>query len=426
MDTKRILHLDGDAFFAAVEVAKNPRLRGMPVVVGSDRSIATALSYEAKARGVRRGMPVWQIRKICPEVVILPTDFHSYGLFSRRMISIVARHVNIIEEYSIDECFADVSEFSLSECNEIMDRIAKEVQDELDITVSLGLAPNKVLAKVASKWQKPRGKTVITVDRINDFLRELSVGKIWGIGSSTVILLNKLGVNTAYDFANLSKAIVSENLSVNHLEIWHELRGDFVMEVKQFSDLPKSISRTSTFRPFTKDSNRLLTEISRHVEDACLAAREIGLFACRCSFFVKSQNFQIRRREIILDIATNSASDIMKVIRRHFFELLSGTDGVFCRASGVTLFELRKAGSVQPDLFGQSVSREDLHSVFGSVDRINNRFGSGTVILASSLGRGAYSFSKEIMEFKPKKWGSLHLGQNIYKSLNIPYMGEVS
>ena len=441
----KILHLDGDAFFASVEVAKNPRLHGMPVVVGGDRSIVTALSYEAKARGVARGMPIFQIRRLCPDVIVLPTDFHSYSLFSKRMIAIVRRYIDIVEEYSIDECFADMSEFSYSECLEIMNKISNQISAELDITVSLGLAPNKVLAKVASKWKKPKGQTVIGVEdegkaglfadalaldsRIESFLSELSVGKLWGVGGSTANLLGSLGVRTALDFANLNEAIIDNHLSAPHKEIWKELHGEYVMKVDclKNSELPQSISRTSTFRPFTSNKERLLTELSRHVEEACAKARELKLFASKFSFFIKSKEFQSKRVQVCLQIATNVPSDIMREIRKIFCtdDFFINSDQLIWRATGITLFNF-SFNSVQADLFGQVKSAENKIPVFNAVDFLNNKFGTGTVMLGSSLGSGNFSHIKEVMAEKRHAWGAIQTPNMGFMRLPIPYMGEIS
>ena len=445
----KILHLDGDAFFASVEIAKNPKLHGKPVVVGGDRSIVTALSYEAKALGVARGMPIFQVKRLCPQVVVLPTDFHSYSLFSKRMIAIVRRYVSIVEEYSIDECFADMSEFSYEECVEIMDKISQKISAELDITVSLGLAPNKVLAKVASKWQKPKGKTIIGIktetgtfdgkkisdtnldsgQNIEHFLSKLSVGKLWGIGGSTANLLGSLGVRTALDFANLNKALVENELSAPHKDIWRELHGEYVMKVNPFinDELPKSISRTSTFRPFTSNIERLLTELSRHAEEACAKARELKLFASKFSFFIKSKEFQSKRVQVELKIATNLPSDIMLEIRKIFYtdQFFTSADQLLWRATGVTLFDFAY-DSIQKDLFGDVDKYISRAPIFNAVDFLNSKFGTGTVILASSLGKGNYSHINEIMSEKKHAWGAIQTDSFGFMRLPIPYMGEIS
>jgi DNA polymerase-4 len=155
-----ILHIDGDAFFASCEQASNPELKGKPVVTGKERGIAASMSYEAKARGVVRGMRLSDIKKVCPEVVLLPSDYETYSLLSKRFYAIVRRFTSEVEEYSIDECFADITGYRRTyraSYKQIAERIKQTLDRELGFTFSVGLAPNKVLAKVGSKWKKPSG-----------------------------------------------------------------------------------------------------------------------------------------------------------------------------------------------------------------------------------------------------------------------------
>src|SRR6516162_8852245 len=148
---RAIVHIDGDAFFASCEQSRRPKLRGKPVVTGKERGIAAAMSYEAKARGVTRGMQVWQIKKICPEAIILPSDYETYSLISKRFFTIVRRYTPDVEEYSIDEGFADLTGLRRPlrmSYRKIAQHMKKALDAELGFTFSVGLAPNKVVAKI--------------------------------------------------------------------------------------------------------------------------------------------------------------------------------------------------------------------------------------------------------------------------------------
>ena len=191
---RAILHIDGDAFFASCEQSRRPQLQGRPVVTGKERGIAASMSYEAKARGVRRGMRLADIRKICPEAVILPTDYETYSLLSTRFFAIVRRYTPEVEAYSIDECFCDVTGLRRPlrmSYVQIAERIKHDLDTELGFTFSVGLAPNKVVAKIASKWAKPSGLTTISGRELHRYLAKLSVEHIWGIGHQTTALLQK-------------------------------------------------------------------------------------------------------------------------------------------------------------------------------------------------------------------------------------------
>ena len=163
---RAILHIDGDAFFAACEQSRDPSLKGKPVVTGKERGIAASMSYEAKACGVTRGMRIAEIKRCCPKVVLLPSDYETYSLLSTRMFAIVRRYTPDVEEYSIDECFADLTGLQRplkGSYPQIAARIKQALDVELGFTFSVGLAPTKVVAKIGSKWKKPSGLTCVPV-----------------------------------------------------------------------------------------------------------------------------------------------------------------------------------------------------------------------------------------------------------------------
>jgi DNA polymerase-4/DNA polymerase V len=194
---RAIIHIDGDAFFAACEVAKDPTLRGKPVITGKERGIVSACTYEAKARGVLRGEKLSDALKKCPEAVILPSDYETYSLFSERMYAIVRRYTPTVEEYSIDECFADITGLRRMHHKSypaIAQAIQAELECELGMTFSIGLSATKTLAKIGSKWKKPCGFTAIPLRDKDAFLATLPVEKLWGIGPNTGALLRKYGV----------------------------------------------------------------------------------------------------------------------------------------------------------------------------------------------------------------------------------------
>jgi DNA polymerase-4/DNA polymerase V len=254
---RAIMHVDGDSFFVSCELTRKPGLRGKPVVTGLERGIASAMSPEAKKRGIHRGMRIREMRRVCPEVTILPSDYDMYVQYAHRMYNIVRRYTDVVEEYSIDECFADLTDCPLSKPSggglsyeEIARRIQADLHDSLGITFSLGLSVNKVMAKVASKWNKPNGFTVIGRDNIPSYLKDLPVGKIWGIGSSTTLYLKKLGIITALDLALKDHVWINEHCDLPVARISAELRGNQVMELSTDAHADyASVQRTRTFKP---------------------------------------------------------------------------------------------------------------------------------------------------------------------------------
>src|SRR3990170_6483923 len=178
---RAILHLDADAFFAPCEQAMHPELKGKPVITGKERGIVAAASYEAKAKGVKRGVPLWEVKKLCPDAIILPSDYETYSLFSKRMFAILRRFTPLVEEYSIDEAFVELTglrRLYRSNYADIARRIKTTVERELGITVSVGLSLSKVLAKIGSKYKKPAGFVPIPGRTIHTFLAKAPVEKI--------------------------------------------------------------------------------------------------------------------------------------------------------------------------------------------------------------------------------------------------------
>jgi len=381
-----ILHIDGDAFFVGVEVAKNPTLRGKPVVTGEERGIVSALSYEAKAIGITRGMPIFWVKKNFPQVIILPGDYKSYVKYSGMMMDIVRRYADDVEEYSIDECFADLTGLDKPlkmTYREIAERIKKEVNEELDLSVSIGLAPTKVLAKVASKWVKPNGLTIITRETAPDFLLKTGIGKIWGIGPRTAELLEKKGVRTAKAFTDKDIYWVRENLSEPYETMWRELRGEYLMEIDPLTKVEyKSVQKTRSFHPATNDKVFLLAQLSKHIEDACLKARHYGLIAKKVSIFLKTKDFKIT--DCIIALPTpNSVPEIIMDLAEDVFKKL-WVKGVLYRTVGVSLLELIPESVSQGDLFGNKQQSDKFGSIHKNIDALEDKLGKRLVYLAST------------------------------------------
>lgn len=382
--------MDGDAFFVAVEIAKNPKLKGLPVVTGEEKGIVSALSYEAKAMGVVRGMPIYTLRRKFPKILVLPGDYESYARYSEKMFDIVRRYADDVEEYSIDECFAELTGLDKPlkmTYRQIAERIKKEVNEELALSISVGLAPTKVLAKVASKWVKPNGFTVIGTEGVAEpvpyFLSKIPVEKIWGIGQRTSIFLNKKGIMTAQDFASKKIEWVRENLASPYEVIWYELNGVSIMQI---DPVPKtvysSIQKTRTFHPSTNDINFLLSQLSKNLEEACIKARHFSLVPKKLSFFLKTKDFKYMTYMVPLASPTNSPEILMTLINKYFGNV--HTAGVLYRTTGVTLHDLVPSEHSQGDLFGGTAFAGKFETIHKQIDSLEEKFGKRVVYLAST------------------------------------------
>ena len=204
-----------DAFYASVEQRDDPALRGQPVVVAwkGARSVVCAASYEARRFGVRSAMPALRAERLCPQAVFVPPDFPRYKAVSRQVRGIFERYTDRIEPLSLDEAYLDVSDSPhfAGSATRIAQEIRRRVAQELHITVSAGVGPNKFLAKIASDWRKPNGLFVITPDQVDDFVAELPVNKLHGVGKVTADKLTRLGIRTCLDLRDWNKlALVRE------------------------------------------------------------------------------------------------------------------------------------------------------------------------------------------------------------------------
>ena len=422
---RAILHIDGDSFFASCEQAMNPALRGKPVVTGAERGIASAMSYEAKARGVTRAMPLWQIKKICPEAIILPSNYEAYSLYAMRMYTIVRRYTPTVEEYSIDECFADLTGMRRTHrlsYVELAHTIKAELDRELGFTFSVGLGPSKVLAKVGSKWDKPSGCVAIPAREAHQFLAQLQVGEIWGIGTQTSNFLQGHRIITALDFALRSESWISQHLSKPYQQIHQELRGISVLPIETNPQPQQSISKTKTFTPPSANPSYVMAQLSKNVENACIKARRHHLYAQSVSFFFKTQDFRYHGGSLTLSRAVNTPSVILSAMRHHVSQAYQ--PGILYRGSGVTLGHLQSQPD-QPDLFSESVKVENYAPVYIAVDSLSRRYGKHTVRLGSSqLAHTNHHLNSR--HTAPERHHHPLRGENKRKRLGIPCLGSTN
>ncbi len=424
---RAILHVDGDSFFASCEVAKDPTLRGKVVVTGKERGIVSAVSYEGKELGIKRGVALHDVKKICPDAIILPSDYETYSLFSERMYAIVRRYTSAVEEYSIDECFADLTglrrPLRLS-YREIAERIKHELDTELGMTFSIGVAATKTLAKVGSKWKKPSGLTLIPLRDAPTFLAALPVGAVWGIGPQTTALLASHGIRTAGAFAAKDEAWVRARVSKPFVETWQELNGVVANELDVTGrETYQSISKTKTFTPPSSDPAFVFAQLSKNVENACIKARRWGLVAPAAFFFLKTQDFRYHGYEVGLPFPTNNPLDILNELRPYFIKAFR--KNVLYRTTGVTLVNLAEEGTLQLDLFGRVGKSSGIARVFESTDALAERYGKHVVYLGSSFAAMTHAAHQNERGDAAARTTQLFKGESTRRRLAIPMLGEV-
>jgi DNA polymerase-4/DNA polymerase V len=382
-----ILHIDGDAFFASVMCSVNPSLIGKPIVTGSERGIATAISYEAKKMGVTRGMPGFEIKKKCPECIFVESDYDLFSLVSSRMFSIMKKYTPYVEEYSIDEGFADITGLRRmynQSYEEIALTIKKELEQKLNITFSVGLSITKSLAKLASSFRKPSGFTPVKGKHIEYLLKHRTTRDIWGVGPNTTAYLEKNNIKTALEFALLSEEFVTSHLSKPYHGIWQELRGKKIFELQlgKKEDY-KSISKTETFTPPTNDKEILWSRLMSHVEDAFKKARIYNYTVGRIDIFLKTQQFAYKTTTYKLLTKTAFPLLIHGDLRKKF-ELIYSSSHQY-RTTGCTISDLEDAKMTQTSLFDETTTHTKTKKLYEILSSGKVDFGTSLVVKKHSL-----------------------------------------
>src|SRR5438034_6125268 len=298
MAVRKIVHIDMDAFYASVEQRDDPQLRGKPVIVAwkSNRSVVCAASYEARRFGVRSAMPTVRAERLCADAVFVPPDFTRYRTVSRLAREIFKQHTDLVEPLSLDEAYLDVTEnkTGLPTATRVASAIREQIRQELSLTASAGVAPNKFLAKLASDWRKPDGLFVIQPEDVDTFLLPLPVGRLPGVGKVTEEKLAKLHVQTIRDLRSLDLSVLEDHFGRYGVRLYELARGKDESQV--IPDRPtQSISVEDTL-----EHDVPLAEVEpmirRLAEKLWSASRKESRIACTVVLKLKTSEFTILTR----------------------------------------------------------------------------------------------------------------------------------
>jgi len=382
-----ILHVDLDAFFAAVEQLDDPRLRGQPVIVGGlgNLGVVSTASYEARAFGVRSAMPMTRARQACPQATFLSPRMSRYADKSREVMAVLASVSPLVEQLSIDEAFVDVAGARrlLGNPEEIAALIRRRVLDEAGLCLSVGVASTKFLAKLASDLAKPDGVLAIAPGTEQAFLAPLPVSRLWGVGPATMAKLERMGLRTIGDVAGLDEQVLVGSLGASLGRHLHALaRNDDDRAVVPEREA-KSIGAEETFSRDLHTMAQCEREVVRLVDRACARLRTAALVARTVNIKIRFADFETRTRARTLDEATNVSTVVLAVARALLAEF-DFARGV--RLLGVSLSQLDGAAEVQTtlDLTGdaQTDRRERTErraAVERAVDEVRDRFGARAV-----------------------------------------------
>jgi DNA polymerase IV len=315
MAARKIVHVDMDAFYASVEQRDDPNLRGKPVVVAwrGNRSVVCAASYEARRFGVRSAMPAIRAERLCPQAIFVPPDFVRYRTVSRQTREIFSRYTDLIEPLSLDEAYLDVTEnkCGLPTATKVASAIRHHIRDELHLTASAGVAPNKFLAKIASDWRKPDGLFVIQPEDIDTFLPPLPVERLPGVGKVTAERLANLGIHTVGDLRAMEPTAIESRFG-RHGRRLHELAFG-IDDSEVVPDRPtKSISAEDTFE---RDIPLEETEdaIRRLAEKVWTASRKETRIARTVVLKLKTAEFKILTRSLTPADPVSSCEELASI-----------------------------------------------------------------------------------------------------------------
>lgn len=386
-----VLHVDMDAFFASVELVRRPELRGRPVIVGgSGRSVVLSATYEARAHGVRSAMPMVQARSLCPQAVVVPPDHGAYHEVSRGVMDVFRDVTPLVEQVSVDEAFLDVSgaRRRLGPPSVIGAALRSRVRERFGITCSVGIAANKLVAKLASTHAKPDGLLLVPASATVAFLRSLPVGALWGVGERTEQSLAQRGIRSVAELADTDVAVLRSFLGPTAGQHLHDLAWGRDSRAVEPGRQEKSLGAETTFGEDVHD-RAVVAGTVLELADRCAARlRASASLGRTVAVKVRTSDFRTVTRSRTLPTPTDTGAVIAATAR----ELVAGIDlhGLPVRLVGVRAEGLVAADRavVQPTLEESSTgSDQPVRAAEEALDAVRARFGMNSVRRASTVAR---------------------------------------
>ena len=399
-----------DAFFASVEQRDHPELRGKPVMVGgsSDRGVVAAASYEARRFGVHSAMPTAIARRLCPDGIFVRGNMQSYARESRKIFEIFRRYSPLVQGLSLDEAFLDVTgtERLLGAPVEVGERLRSAVRAETGLAVSVGIAPVKMVAKIASDSAKPDGLLEVSAEGLRDFLDPLPVGRLWGVGPVAEAKLHAVGFSTVGDLARATSRRLESTLGAWGLEVANLARGRELSEVEPYRE-PVSYSEENTFGCDVADRTTLEQTIIAHAESVARRLRNDGLRAYTVVLKLKlarraspgPRGYPLLTRRVTLGAPTDDGAEISRAATE---QLTRAALKEPVRLLGVGVTHLKPAGpdaAQQIGLFDPVGHLERRSNLNRALDEIRDRFGGNAV------ARGGADAPRAGLSFQIKRGG---------------------
>jgi DNA polymerase-4 len=389
--SRTVLHVDMDAFYAAVEQRDRPELRGRPVIVGAlplggrGRGVVSTASYEARRFGVGSAMPISKAFGLCPQGVYLVPDMDKYAAVSKQVMTVLRRFTDVVEPISIDEAFLDVtrSRRAFGDGEAIARALKAAIREETKLTASVGVASAKLVAKIASDLRKPDGLVVVPVGQEAAFLAPLPVRRLWGVGPKLEEELLRLGVVTIGDLARLPEAKLARRFGTHGHDLQKLARGEDDREVHADSPEAKSVGAEHTYDEDTADPERLRATLRQLADTVARRLRASGLRARTVTLKYRDAAFRTSTRAHTAAHPTDESNALFDSARRLFEGI---HDGGKVRLLGVYTSHFGEAGA-QLDLFAAAERPKTAGPADRLRDELRRRFGDEAVTRASLLGR---------------------------------------
>lgn len=396
-NSRHIAHLDLDSFFVSVELLRNSKLQGKPVLIGGsgDRGVVASCSYEARKFGIHSAMPMKAARRLCPHATIIRGDMEAYSRYSRLVTDVIKDTVPLFEKSSIDEFYVDLTGMDkYFGCLKFTDALKKKVVKESGLPISYALASNKLISKVATNEVKPNGQIEIPFGNEKSFLAPLSITKMPGIGKQTAFLLMKMGVETVKVLSEIPEEMLQNLLGKNGYELSRRANGIDETPVVPYHE-QKSISTENTFGQDTIDMDLMHSEIVRMTEKIAFDLRHQNKLAGCVTLKLRYSNFETFTKQVTIPYS-NADHVLMKTAQELFENLYDRR--MLIRLLGIRFSNLIP-GNYQIHLFEDT---QEIINLYQAIDSVKNRFGEKLLMKAAGMASPHKPEYKPVTRFKLK------------------------
>jgi DNA polymerase-4 len=377
---KHIIHMDQDAFFVSVEILKDPKLAGKPVIIGgiSDRGVVASCSYEARKYGIHSAMPSRMARQLCPHATFVKGSMEDYSKYSHQITELLQEKVPVLEKASIDEHYIDMTGMDrFFGCMKFAQELRAAVLDQIGLPISFGLSVNKTVAKMVTNECKPNGERQIEKPLVQPFLNPLSIKKIPGLGDSTFIKLSEMGVRKIHTLTQIPQELMFKILGQNGLWLWQKANGIDHSDVIPYRE-QKSIGKQTTFDSDSMDIESMKIILTDMITKLAFELRQKQKLTACITVTIRYANFETITQQA--KIPYTSLDSILIAKTKELFDKVY-QKRMLLRLVGVKLSHL-VSGYEQIGLYGPS---EKIYNLYQSMDRMRNKFGTDAVRLATVL-----------------------------------------